>query len=439
MKVNRIFVTGQCSLHWGRLENGNIGNYYIMEPLFRELHRVYKDAEIVTTFQMTKEFVDREKVTILPMDLYYSWSGDDLEHTKKEFIIVKKYAETGTLDKKTPYINELLKADLFIDVSGELWSTYHADAIGKDRFLVGVMKDRIAQLLNIPSIMIASGQGPFSPETFALAKETYEGFDRVYSRESLSPKVVEKYGIDISNTISSICPSFLFESAKNDEIEDVLEEEKVKGTVGVVVCGFNMLQGPYDMKDRPDDDFYIFAEAVEYIVNVLDKNVTLFSHQNGFELPPNFKLINGRDFFIVEQLYKVLKQRNKVDISRVHLISKPYKPYVIKAIIRNFSMLVTGRLHASVAGVTELVPTVIIIYGHGPFAHKTLGFHLITGTDNYIADPRQNNIIEKIQQCASNLDEYNTYLTKKIPQVKQQVHEVFDDLYSFTDSLTSRK
>ena len=35
----RILITGQCTLHWGRMEYGNLGNYAIIEPFVRELHR----------------------------------------------------------------------------------------------------------------------------------------------------------------------------------------------------------------------------------------------------------------------------------------------------------------------------------------------------------------------------------------------------------------
>ena len=66
----RIFLTGLCTVHWGRLEFGNIGNYYITETSIRELHRVFPDAEIVTTFQMTDEFCKRERITCLPMELF---------------------------------------------------------------------------------------------------------------------------------------------------------------------------------------------------------------------------------------------------------------------------------------------------------------------------------------------------------------------------------
>ena len=51
----RILLIGQCTLHWGRMEFGNLGNYYIMEPFVRNLHRVFPDAEICTTFQMLQK------------------------------------------------------------------------------------------------------------------------------------------------------------------------------------------------------------------------------------------------------------------------------------------------------------------------------------------------------------------------------------------------
>lgn len=48
--MKNIFVIGQCTLHWGRMEFGNIGNYYIIEPFFRELHRVFPQANIKLCF-----------------------------------------------------------------------------------------------------------------------------------------------------------------------------------------------------------------------------------------------------------------------------------------------------------------------------------------------------------------------------------------------------
>ena len=73
--MKSILVTGLCTLHWGRLQYGNIGNYYIVEPLFRQLHKHFPDYKIVTTFQMDEQFIRKEDIEVVPMELYYALTG----------------------------------------------------------------------------------------------------------------------------------------------------------------------------------------------------------------------------------------------------------------------------------------------------------------------------------------------------------------------------
>ena len=124
----KIFVIGQCTLHWGRLEYGNIGNYYIIEPLFRELHRVFPEAKIVTTFQMTYEFCERENVKTVPMKFFYNWEEDDLKIALKELGIAQLFTKTGKLFDTTPYINEVMSSDLIIShLYVLMWSSRHVE------------------------------------------------------------------------------------------------------------------------------------------------------------------------------------------------------------------------------------------------------------------------------------------------------------------------
>ena len=117
----KILVTGLCTLHWGRLEYGNIGNYYIVEPTFRELHRVFPDAEILTTFQMTKEFEGRYNIRILPMDWYYGWQFDDISNAYRDFGMAEYFAQTGTLPSLSEFLRTVNECDLVLNVSGEMW------------------------------------------------------------------------------------------------------------------------------------------------------------------------------------------------------------------------------------------------------------------------------------------------------------------------------
>lgn len=434
----RILLTGQSTLHWGRLEYGNIGNYYIIEPLVRELHRVFPGVELVTTFQMTDKFCEREKVACLPMELFYAWKESDVPEALKELGIAVIYNQTGKLIHRSPYIDEVLKSDLVLDFSGEMWGD-HAEPVGKDRFLVGLIKNRVAQLLGKPTVMLAGSQGHFTDDrTTEFARVVFKDFKLVANREAVSAELLKRNGFDIARVKSFACPGFLFEPTPDHEMTAIIEKEKIKHnskkTVGFVLCGFNMLEGPYDKWPRCDDEFTPFAEAVEFMVNDLGTRVVLMSHQNGFELPPNFKLIRGRDYPIVKQLQTVVGKRGNVHMDDVLCIDNVYSPWETKAIIKQFDMFVTGRLHASVAAISQSVPTVVIMHGHGPKSHKTIGMFRIAGLEEYVAYP---NVAEdlkiKINQCWNNRDQIRAHLDGCIPKVKQLAKDGFDAIKHVVD------
>jgi len=429
----RILVTGQTTVHWGRLENGNIGNYYITETTFRELHRVFPGSEIVTTLQMTDEFCQREKISVLPMELFYAWKEDDLDLALKEYAIASIFNSTNKLINITPYINEVIKSDLVIDFSGELWGD-HAEPVGKNRFLIGLLKNRVAQLLNRKTALLASSEGPFSDENIIeFAKQVFENFSIVSNREPASKNLLNEYGFNVSKVHSFSCPAFLFEASSEDEMFEVLEKENIKSkerkTVGYILCGFNMLEGPYDKTPRRNDEFIQFAQTVEYIVNNLGCRVVLMSHQNGFKRTPKFELINGRDYPIVKQLQKVVELRKKTDMTHVICIDRPYNPWQTKAIIREFDMFISGRVHGFVAAVSQFVPTVLITRGFGPVSHRNIGFARSVGLEDYIANPKSiDDMISKINLCWSNLSTIREELKKTIPIVQRTTRSGFDIL-----------
>jgi colanic acid/amylovoran biosynthesis protein len=426
----RILITGQCTVHWGRLEFGNIGNYYIIETTIRELHRVFPAAELVTTFQMTDDFCRRERISCLPMELFYSWSDNDLDSALMELGVASIYSVTGNLVNSTPYLEEVIKSDLVIDFSGEMWGD-HAELVGKNRFLVGLIKDRIAQLLKKPVVLLAGSQGPFTNEKIKeFAKQVFGDFKLVSNRESASAELLKNNGFDISKVRNFTDPAFLFEPKPDSEMAVVYERERIvdkdKKTIGFILCGFNMLDGPYDKCPRDDNEYSQFAEAVEYIVNDLNARVVLMSHQNGFELPPHFNLINGRDYPIVKQLQSVVAKRKRTNIDDVLCLDRPYLPSETKAIISKFDMFVTGRVHGFVAAVSQNVPTVLITRGHGPVSHRNIGFARSVGLEDYIADPRSaDDLKEKIKKCWENLENIREHLSECIPNAQDTARMAF--------------
>lgn len=425
-----IFIMGQCTLHWGRMEFGNIGNYYIIEPFMRELYRVFPDASIKTTFQMSESFSKKEKVDVVPMDNYYTWKTEDLDVALMELAIADIYSKTGYLCRKTSFISNVLWADIVIDFSGDIWGD-NADFLGDNRFLVGLCKDRVAQLLGKPTVMLAGSPGPFNKlKTKELAKEVYRHFDLVTNRELMSQKILEKEGFDLSKTKTLTCPAFLFETTVKDDIDSLLKIEGITRDatplIGFILCGWNFIEGPFDKENRDDDDYIQFVEAVEHITENIGAKVILMSHSNGFPIPPEeFELIHGRDYAIIKQLQKIINERGK--IKNVFTLDSVYDAWTTKAIIGQFDMLVSGRVHGAVAGISQNVPTVFIDYGHEPKAHKVKGFATVAGVEQYIADPSTNSdLIEKINICWKNRSDYRKHLIGNNNDIKNKARENFD-------------
>jgi len=426
-----ILVIGQCTLHWGRMEFGNIGNYYIIEPFMRELHKAFPGSIIKTTMQMSERFCKVEKVSVIGMDLYYGWN-DDLVLAKKELTIAQKYRESNKLTEKTAYIEEVLNADLVVDFSGDIWGD-NANFLGDNRLLVGLIKDRVAQLLGKKVVMLAGSPGPFSnSEILRFAKEVYAAFDLVTNREAISVGLMESQGFDISKTQSLACPAFLFEPNSGPEVDSIMRKEGLirqksdKLIVGFILCGWNFETGPFDKENRDDSDFIKFAESVEYLTEELGVRVCLMSHSNGFDIPPaTFKLKHGRDYVITKQFEKVLLDRG---ISKdFFTLNGIYDAWTTKSIIKNFDMIVSGRIHAAVAGLSQSVPTVIIDYGHEPKAHKLMGFATVAQVQDYVANPCSLvDLKQKITNCFVKKHEYKSHLEKRISEVKDLARKNFE-------------
>lgn len=415
-----ILLIGQCTLHWGRMEFGNIGNYYIMEPLIRELYKNFPDAKIKTTFQMSDSFCIKEKVEVLPMELYYGFSSNDLEIAEKEYILAKSFDVDGIITETTPYIKAVIEADLVIDFSGDIWGD-NADFLGENRFLVGLYKDRIAQLFGKKTVLLAGSPGPFSPsKNLEFAKEVFENFDIVTNREALSRKVLEHYGFNLTKLKDLSCPAFLFEPKESLEISSIHPIFETKQPIiGLIICGWNFIQGPFDKWPRNDDDYqFIINPVVEFLDKNKEVTLCLMSHSNGF-IPGKepFELIHGRDYPITKQIEKILKEKGYQ--SRIVTLNDVYDAWTTKAIIGHFDMLISGRIHAAVSALSQYVPTVVIDYGHEPKAHKLKGFANEAGMIEMVADPEiEEDIFFKIQKCWSNRKSINQILKTNIPEVK---------------------
>jgi colanic acid/amylovoran biosynthesis protein len=221
-------------------------------------------------------------------------------------------------------------------------------------------------------------------------------------------------------------------------MDDILKDEgffdSKRPQIGMIICGFNMHYPPYDKWPRDDTEYEDYALVIEHLVNKIDAQVILMSHSNSFNLQPLFSLGHGRDYPIVKQLFEVVKKRGIVDIHHVRCIKNAYLPKVTKALIGKLDFFVTGRLHSSVAAVSQYVPTVLIEYVQEMDSTKAIGFFSILGLAECVAMPYSDDIISKIDNCFKGRSKIIKKLKEKIPEIQNDCRSQFDGMVDLLKS-----
>ena len=421
-----ILLTGQCSIHWGRMEFGNIGNYYILEPLLENIKKKYSDSIIYSTLQISNELCKKYNIKLLPLEYYYSF--DDIDNNLNNTLLELEYSKEYTKNKdckKTEFMKYIILSDVIIQFDGDIWGD-NADEVGKDRFLCGLYKSIIMQNCNNNVIMFAGSPGPFinHKEKIKLIKDTYSKFKYVINREEISTKLLKEQNFDLSKTYSLPCPSWLFTSnLKSKEIEYIYNNENINldneyEYMGFILCGWNMPLNNWNLIKRESHEFIEFEKTIEYILKTYPKiKIVMISHNNAFIKEP-FELKKGRDYELLFQLYNILKNKKIIDMNRIIILKEIYGAHETKGILSKLDYLISGRLHGSIGALTSYVPTIMIKYDNGPPCHKLEGFAKFIKYDSCIAKPIFDDMRNKVNYLVKNKKIIKEELIKNINIVK---------------------
>jgi colanic acid/amylovoran biosynthesis protein len=430
-----ILLTGQCSLHWGRMEYGNIGNYYIFEPILIYLNSYFPNCKIYTTFQCSEKLCEIFNVCNLPLEYYYSFENP--EQNLKNALIESMSSQYKLIQSK--FIKCVQSADVVIQFDGDIWGD-NADFIGKDRFLVGLLKSVVLQTWNKNVYMIAGSPGPFEKHNYILPmiKQIYKNFKGVSNREPISSRKLKQLNFSLTNTMTLPCPSFLFKSNSTEEkLSEIFKKEELLSIsqnpqiklVGFILCGWNMPIGPYNKKTRQNEEFTEFIKFIEdLLINCKNTHIVLISHNNAFEKEP-FTLMHGRDYKIIHQLYNIIDSLGTIDTNRITLLNGVYTAHETKGIINKMDFMISGRLHGCVAALTNYIPTLMLTYDNGPPSHKLEGFSEFLELKSYISKPYYGEMKQTWELLLRNELDIRKHLKIKIPFIQKQALKNFETLY----------
>ncbi len=437
----KIFIMGLTSSALGGMEHHNLGNYAIMEPLIVYLKKEFTNAEISTSIQMSDEFCKKFNIESKREERFWTYGKRTAITTAIDIFKISLWSffkyifclDLKFILKSSVMLNELDKADLVIDFSGDIYG----DNAGFNKFLEDNAEILFAKVLGKPVVMFVGSPGPFkSTWRKRLAKFVLNRVNLITNREPLSTELLVALGVNPNHIKTTACPSFLFEPKKRKDVQSILEKENIisknkKPLVGIILCGWNMPKPPFSKIPRDEEELQPFVDLVRYIIEHFDVRVLLMTHQNSTDDHGN--LIPGNDHYIISQLYSMLERDNYGD--DLFTLKGLYDAATTKTIIGCCDLLISGRIHGAVAGLSQCIPTVIIDYGHEPKAHKLRGFARLVGVESYVCDPADaQDMIEKVASAWEKRDEIREYLKKRIPEVKELAKSNFELLHQHANN-----
>ena len=91
-------------------------------------------------------------------------------------------------------------------------------------------------------------------------------------------------------------------------------------------------------------------------------------------------------------------------------------------------MLITGRVHASVAATSQCVPTVFVEYDRRViYSDKMTGFSAQLGMEKFVCNPQDSEQLkEKVAICYNQLNMVKSELENIIPTIKEEAKNAFE-------------
>lgn len=336
----------------------------------------------------------------------------------------------GTSPHSSAFLREIGRADLILDLSGDMWGD-NANEIHDERFEVGLLRVLTAQVLGKKTALVASSPGPFDGNIpVELVSRVLEGYDLILNREARSSQVLARSGVAFDNMFSRSCPSIRYINNVRESAEKH-PHDSGHPSVGLTLCGWNIPNSSWQSRRLSPEQLNGIADFIRRVAQTTDSRVVLFSPANGFLIEGSEKIdITGRDYDILAQVHEHLKSLDPG--LPVDLEQRVRGPRETIELIRSFDLLISGRAHGCVAGLTLGVPTVMIDYANGPEAHKTVGFMELFDQGKHVISLRDLDKADLIiSETWSQRTQISTLLSSRLDANLQLVDRMGEEIRDF--------
>lgn len=380
-------------------------------------------AQVISTIKILKHFIPNASFTLIsrrPNDInqatkyrlkvvnYFSENSRTMEllfsyhHVADLFrceiaIMLRKIGLKVNSLLNEKYLKEYAGADLIVDLSGDSFS----DSKGGNSPIncLGIL---IGILLKKPIVFFSQSIGPFRRWTMPLTKFCLNKANLIIVREEITKNYLEEIGIESPIHLTADC-AFVLEPAPYESIEKILSKEKVDITKKTLVgISANVM-----LDDGENNYANSMAQLIDYIIEKLNAQVVFVPHVVGLKDGGR-----GDDRVMGEKIYKLTKNKENIN-----LIKGDYSPEELKGIIRLCDMFIGGRMHANIAAISSVVPTMATAW-----SHKYYGIMRTVGQEKYVCDFKTMNFEElrlKIDDLWDNKEKIREELKVKVEEQKR--------------------
>lgn len=322
--------------------------------------------------------------------------------------------------KKIQTLDIICNAYAHFDITG---GDSFSDIYGFSRFTKDALVKAVLLSTGRRFILLPQTYGPFnSATTRSVARYILKRATTIATRDQLSFDYVQELTRESREV--SLCPdiAFTLESRKPSGYAENFKESDGSPNVGINVSGL-LYNGGYTGRNEFDislDYRELINEIVQLFVSRYGCSILLVPHV----ITENLHVEN--DLMAAESIVRKLpnKLKGQVSIVAPETGSPFYDQCEIKYIIGECDFFLGSRMHATIAALSQLIPTVGLAY-----SRKFAGVYRTIGVEDCVVDLRQNSLkgaLEIISAVYEKKRDIRVLLEETIPQAKDSVHNLFD-------------
>ena len=257
--------------------------------------------------------------------------------------IIPKYQVTDST------VNAIASCDAMVMTGGDIISFDYG--LGSLYYWMGICE--AAMDAGKPTVLWAASVGPFSssPKLEAKMKEFLNRFSLITVRETTSLKYLMGLGIKKLELVIDPAFSLDFESAPSSAIALIQGDKPI--------LGFNVSPLLRKFRDTENAKNELDKDLTDFLINVLKKlsfKVLLIPHVD----PLDGSTENSDSAYMCKLLEKVRQAGFKAD--QIEILPRTLNAAQLKDVIRQCTYFMGARTHATIASLSQGVPTTSIAY-----------------------------------------------------------------------------